>query len=226
MAKQNFLFLTFCLVILSGIMQAYFRFDRHFSPHKDDLKKIAHLQSELEEKEMRITAVEAQFVDFQQEIASQLPALQKLDKNPKTFQLRNLASVTQKPIDSFEMSSTLSEKARAEFRKGDFKNSAKSFAQLTEKFPTSPLVVQAYFFWAESLYLNKQFQECLDVVDQMMTQYPEHELTGFIMLRMGQILQSRSRGEEASEVYRLVGKNFSSNSELKKQAEALGRSVE
>ena len=226
MAKQNFLFLTFCLVILSGIMQAYFLFDRHFSPHKDDLKKIAHLQSELEEKEMRITAVEAQFVDFQQEIASQLPALQKLDKNPKTFQLRNLASVTQKPIDSFEMSSTLSEKARAEFRKGDFKNSAKSFAQLTEKFPTSPLVVQAYFFWAESLYLNKQFQECLDVVDQMMTQYPEHELTGFIMLRMGQILQSRSRGEEASEVYRLVGKNFSSNSELKKQAEALGRSVE
>ncbi len=201
-------------------------FERYFSPHKDDLKKIAHLEEALEEKELRIAQLESQMVDFQQEVASALPALKKIPASPKTFPLRSLASVTQKPIDAFEMSGALSEKARAEFRRGDFKSAAKDFNALTEKFPTSPLVIQAYFFWAESLYLNKQYQECLDVVDQMMVQFPEHELTGFIMLRMGQILQSRSRGEEATEVYKVIGKKFAGNYELKTQAEKLAKSVE
>jgi len=226
MAKQNFLFLTMCLVVLTGLMQGYFLFERHFDPHKDDAKKIARLKEALEEKNLQIAELESQLVDFRQEVAAQLPALKKIDPNPKTFQLRSLASVTQKPVDAFEMSGTLSEKARAEFRRGDFAGSAKSFASLTQKYPTSPLVIQAYFFWAESLYMNNQQQECLDVVDQMMTQFPDHELTGFIMLRMGQILQTRSRTEEAAEVYKVVRKNFAANSELKNQAEKLSRSIE
>lgn len=226
MAKQNFLFLTVCLVLLTGIMQSYFLFERHFSPHKDDQKKIAELKEVIEEKNLRISQLENQLVDFQQEVAAQLPALKKISPTPKTFQLRSLASVTQKPLDAFDISGVLSEKARAEFRSGDFKNAAKSFASLTEKFPTSPVVIQAYFFWAESLYMSQQQQECLDVIEKMMTQFPEHELTGFIMLRMGQILQARSRTEEASEVFKLVSQNFASNHELKLQAEKLTKSVQ
>jgi TolA-binding protein len=226
MAKQNFLFLVFCLVLLSGVMQGYFLFERHFSPHKEDQKKIAHLQEALEQKELHVAQLENQIVDFQQEVAVQLPALKKIDGTPRTFHLRSLASVTQKPLDGFEMSGPLSEKARAEFRRGDFKSAANSFSSLTQKFPTSPLVIQAYFFWAESLFMNQQQQECLDVIDQMMTQFPEHELTGFIMLRMGQILQNRSRTEEAAEVFRVVGKKFAFNHELKVQAEKLFKSIE
>ena len=71
-----------------------------------------------------------------------------------------------------------------------------------------------------------QQQEGLDVIDQMMAQFPQHELTGFIMLRMGQILQIRNRVEEASEVYRLVGHNFPSNHELVSQAGVLAHGLE
>jgi TolA-binding protein len=173
-----------------------------------------------------MSLLETQFLDFRQEVASQLPALKKTEKLPANFQLRSLASVTQKPLNAFEMSGTLSEKARAEFRKGDFNASAKSFAGIVQKFPASPQVIQAYFFWAESLYMSQQQQECLDVVDQMMTQFPDHELTGFIMLRMGQILQQRNRSEEAAEVYRAVGRSFASNHELKVQTERLLKSIE
>jgi len=226
MGKQNFLFITVCLVLVTGIMQSYFLFEKHFSPHKDDQRKIAELKDLVEEKNLRIAQLETQLVDFQQEVASQLPALKKITPSPKSFQLRSLASVTQKPLNAFEMSGTLSEKARAEFRRGDFNSSAKTFASLTQKFPTSPLVIQAYFFWAESLYMNKQPQDCLDVVDQMMTHFPEHELTGFIMLRMGQILQARSRTEEAAEVFKIVSQNFATNSELRVQADRLSKSIE
>jgi TolA-binding protein len=227
MGKQNFLFVIFCTVLISGLMQSYFTFKEYFSPHKDDLRRIAQLEKEVEEKNLKIVGLETELVDFRQEVASQLPALKKIENKPATFQLRTLASVTQKPIDAFDLSGSLIEKARAEFRRGEFKTSAQSFASLTKKFPTSPVVVQAYFFWAESLYMSGQHQECLDVVDQMMTQFPDHELTGFVMLRMGQILQTRNRGEEAGEVYRIVEKNFGRNNhELKVQAQKLEQSVE
>jgi TolA-binding protein len=226
MGKQNFLFVIFCLVLVTGLMQSYFMFQDYFSPHWDDLRRISELKREVEEKNLKIAELENQIVDFQQSVAAELPALRKIEKTPKTFQLRNLASVTQKPIDAFEMSGTLSEKARAEFRRGDFKAAAKSFARLTEKFPTSPVVVEAYFFWGESLYMSGRHQECLDVVDEMMTLFPDHELTGFLMLRMGQVLQARNRSEEAAEVFKVVGKNFASNHELKVQAEKLIQTVE
>lgn len=226
MGKQNFLFLIFCLVLTVGLMQSYSLFKEHFSPHKQDLHRIAQLEKEVQERELRIAQLETQIVDFQQEVAVRLPALKKLKKTPQTFQLRNLASVTQRPLEAFEMSSALSEKARAEFRRKEFKKSAASFSALTRKFPTSPLVVQAYFFWAESLYLSGQHQDCLDVVEQMMVQYPDHELTGFILLRMGQILQARNRGEEAAEVFKTVAQNFGANQELKVQAHKLVQSLE
>ena len=203
----------------------YFTFQEYFSPHKDDLKKIARLRGDLERQQLKVAELESQVVDFQQEVAAQLPALEKMRGSPDTFQLRNLASITQKPIEAFEMSGPLSERARAEFRKQDFSASSKTFKELTEKFPTSPQVVEAYFFWAESLFLSNRPQDCLDVIEQMLVHYPQHELTGFILLRMGLIFQSRNRGDEAKEVYRSVAKTFSSNSELKAQAEKMEKSV-
>lgn len=207
-------------------MQGYFAFQNYFSPQKDQLKQISQLKGELERQHLKVAELESQVVDFQQEVAAQLPALENLPGNPKNFQIRNLASVTQKPLEAFEMSGPLSEKARAEFRKQDFVASSKTFKAITEKFPTSPQVVEAYFFWAESLFLSNKPQECLDVIEQMLVQYPQHELTGFILLRMGQIFQSRNRGDEAKEVYRSVAKSFSANAELKKQAEQMEKTVQ
>ncbi len=226
MGKQNFLFITFCMVLITGLMLSYFKFKEYFSPHRDDFRKITQLKQTVEEKDLAIAALQSQLIDFHQEVAAQIPALKRIEKIPRTFQMRNLASVTQTPTESFEMSGALSEKARAEFRSGDFKASANRLSKLVQKYPTSPVVVEAYFFWGESLFMTGQHPECLDVVDQMMTLFPEHELTGFLMLRMGQILQSRNRGEEASEVYRIVKQNFSFNSELKLQAQKLSETVE
>jgi hypothetical protein len=55
----------------------------------------------------------------------------------------------------------------------------------------------------------------------MVTQFPDHELTGFILLRQGQILISRHRPEEAGEVFHLVKTKFSYNHELSSQADKL-----
>ena len=56
--------------------------------------------------------------------------------------------------------------------------------------------------------------------------YPDNELTGFIMLRMGQIFESRERKNEALEVYRVVMDNFKDSADLKTQAGMLARKLE
>jgi len=226
MAQRQFLFITFCLVLLGGLVHSYQVFKDHFSPVKQNAVTIHRLREQLEVEKLKQARLESQFVDFRTQVAQTLPQLDQMPKTPATFQLRTLASVDQKKINGFELSGVLSERARVQFREGNYKKSSELFADLINKYPTSPLVVQAYFFRAEGLYLQGRRQECLDVVDQMMSQFPENELTGFIMLRMGQILQMQGRAPEASEVFRLVARTFPQNMELKTQAESLAKSVE
>jgi TolA-binding protein len=226
MEKGNSLFIIFCLVLTMGLMESYYLFQEHFSPVHENQRQISKLKKQVELKKLEVAELEARIYDFQQQVALQLPALQQIEKSPKTLPLRSLASVTQKPLEGFELSGILNERAQIEFRKKDFKSSAQTFRSLIQKYPTSPLVIQAYFFLAESLFLSGQQQECLDIIDQMISLYPDQELTGFIMLRMGQVLQVRNRSEEAGEVYRTVMQAFASNLELRNQAQKLMQSVD
>ncbi len=167
---------------------------------------------------------QAQLEDFKSSVATILP--NKINGTDlQSHQLRSLASVV-KDGEPLDLSTVLLEKAKSEFRRGNFKASSKVLKELIQKYPSSPVIVDAYFFAAESFYMNGQSEECLDFVDQMMIQFPENELTGFIMLRMAQIMQSRNQGDEASEVYRIVINNFKGNKDLQKQAEKLLATVE
>ena len=59
----------------------------------------------------------------------------------------------------------------------------------------------------------------------MIRLYPESELTGFALLRLGKIYEGRDRIEDAAEIYRSVAFNFT-QAELKRQAEASLKAVE
>lgn len=225
MEKGNSLFIIFCLGLTMALMESYFIFQEHFSPLKENQEKISFLKKQVELEKLQVAELQAQMYDFEQQVALQVPALQQIEKSPKSLALRTLASVTQKPLNGFELSGILNQRGQSEFRNKEFSQAGKTFHTLIQKYPTSPLVIQAYFFWAESLYLSGQSQECLDVIDQMISLYPDQELTGFIMLRMGQLLQSRNRSGEAGEVYRTVLQSFASNAELRSQAQSLIQTV-
>jgi hypothetical protein len=60
----------------------------------------------------------------------------------------------------------------------------------------------------------------------MMNQFPDHELTGFLMLRMGQVLQAQNRTEEAGEVFRVIESHFAFNHELRGQAKKMSQVLE
>ena len=65
----------------------------------------------------------------------------------------------------------------------------------------------------------------IEVVEEMIRLYPESELTGFALLRLGRIYEGRDRIEDAAEVYRSVVAHFPQG-ELKRQAEVSLKAVD
>lgn len=225
-SRWNFLFLTFCMVLLVGLQQAYHQFQSLFSPVHDMKKQILKTENLYQHEKLKTAILENQFYDFRQEVAEILPEQIPQNKDYKNFKLRSLASVTRKPLEGVDFSSSILERAKDSFRRADYRESISHLKKLQINYPASPHNVEASFFLAESYFLTGQYQDCLDSVDLMMLQYPENELTGFIMLRMGQIFQVKSRFDEAKEVYSSVKRVFADRKDLVNQAEQLLKSVE
>jgi TolA-binding protein len=221
MRNQTYLFVVFCLILTTGLLEVNHLAHEYFSPVKDQNARIAELEARLERQKLQVALLKNQIVDETQQVAWAVPALDQMKKDAGTYSLRTIASVSQAAVTPLDLSKPLLEQAKADFRKGDYQKSADGFQQLIDKYPTSPLLVESYFFQAESYFMSRRYQECLDVIDHMITQYPDHELTGYILLRQGQILEARHRDQEAGEVFRLVMSKFSYNHELSAQAKKL-----
>ncbi len=217
--KQQNLFAIFCLVLTLGILLSYGALRDHFSDSKDLLKQVAFWKEQKDRVELRTAVLQDQMRAFQVEVAKTIP-----EKGPwQSFDQKNLFSQVRLPASELgvDLSSSELERGRKFFRDHKYTEAIRAFQELIDKYPSSGKAVEARFLLAESLFLSAQYSSCIDEIEIMMTQYPENELTGFIMLRMGQVLQSRNRSFEAAEVYQTVIRRFPASLSLKDQAEKL-----
>ncbi len=172
------------------------------------------LREKLKNEELKLSLAKFQFDDFRQEVATKIPTVAEPD-----FQLRNIASIAQIPSEKIkiERAASLFEKGKILFREKNFERSNKLFSRLLRIYPESVHSVEAYFFLVEGLFQLREFEECALNIENMMTHYPENELTGFSLLRLGKVYETQERLEDAAEVYRTIGHNYK-NPELKAQA--------
>jgi TolA-binding protein len=219
MKNWNLLFISFCFTLIIGLLQAYNLFKNHFSP-VNDLKAQIHLErKKVEAQKMLTKLAEFRLQDIKYEVSKALPA-EAGGSQGLSLQLRSLASVSSEAT-SIDLSGALLERAKSEFRRGNFRSSLKVLKEIQNKYPDSVLMSQVFFFQAENLFLLGEYVECLEVIDQMIVQFPQSELTGFIMLRMAQVMQSRNQNEEAAEVYSLILAQFKGSKDLQQQTEKL-----
>lgn len=218
MKSQGF-FLVFVLSITLGLQYANSLFKHHFSDEKDLGRQIHSLKKVNAEKEIQLALEKERLQDLQ------YFALKSIgEKKVKTWEdqqwqigARSPASI---PVANYEIKSqALLEKAKLDFQEKRYDQSVSLLKSFIEKYPLSSEVVQSHFLLAESYYLNQKIEESLDVIDRMMTLYPDSELTGFIMLRMGQILEKKNRRDEAVAVYQTVAEQFPENSNLQEQVQ-------
>ena len=149
---------------------------------------------------------------------------EKLNRS-ETFRDLGLNLRAPASIEQLDFSAVILERGKKYFSSGKYEVAGKEFEKLKNQFPASAFQIQARFFLAESLYLQRDFKKCTEVIDEMVLQYPDHELTGFILLRLGQISEHNNQIEEAQEIYRTVATHFSQKP-LKDQALTLLKSLE
>lgn len=209
-SSANLLFSVFCLALAAALAHSYSLFTAYFSPERDLVRKVAELESNVEREALKRSLAEARLQDYRFQVAAVLPK-----NNPG---MRAIASVSVEPTKQMDLSGLLLERGKAAFNQKDYSAAIAAFRELVEKYPTSPHVTMSHFFLAESYVLISKPEDALDEIQFMMKHFPEDEKTGFIMLRMGQILEDRERYAEAAEVYRTIQREFASNYALKKQA--------
>lgn len=221
MNKGN-LFLIVCLSLTFAMMEVYGLVSREYNGLSESQKKVEQLESMVKKVQLERDLMAFQYEDFRQEVARHLPEKKWGSEQENQYLAKNFSAKLRAPAsdEKIDFSSAWLEKGKKQFRDKNYAKAVVTFSNLIERFPASVGSLEAQFLIVESYFLQQQFQACLTEAEKMIELYPESEMTGWAMLRMGQIFQERHRSEEAAEVYKTVIKSFE-NSNLKKQAQQL-----
>ncbi|MBX2986542.1 MAG: hypothetical protein KF802_01475 [Bdellovibrionaceae bacterium] len=226
MKSRNGFFLVTCLSITAGLLFFYSQFIVYFSENSEDKAISEQYARELREEKFRRTLAETRLRDFSQEVAQILPKDAARQMAKEDYATRNLASVLRSAADrEIDLSGVLFERGKKFFADKKFKEAAKEFARLTEEYPLSERVVDSYFLQGEAAFLLNDPKACLAISDLMIEQFPDHELTGFLMLRTAQIAEKNGQQEVAGEIYATVQRSFK-NPALLEQAKRMAKALD
>lgn len=206
---RNSWFQVFSLILFCGFLAFYGFLRERVSPVQTLEKQVAHLEEKKQAAEFRELLAKAQLNDFKTQVATLLPEAVKTRSVEEAYPLRDLASVVAKgEALSIERASSLFEKAKTQFREKNFEDANVLFHEVIDKYPESIHVVESHFLLAEGLYQLREDEKAVQTIETMISLFPESELTGFSLLRLGKIFEKQDRLEDAADVYRSVLVNF------------------
>ncbi|MCB9026814.1 MAG: tetratricopeptide repeat protein [Bdellovibrionaceae bacterium] len=196
------------LILLGLWSLAYIQFQQYFENPQKYEEKIQKLQKNIAKTQMQKELLKDQLIEFQMDVAKILPeTIRKSPKGEKSYPLRNLASlVLAKDQDAYQNSKmkthlSLSKKL---FTDKKYKDASQSLVQFISNYPFSIDIAEAFFLLAESYFQLEDYERCILTVEKMIELFPENELTGYAMVRMGKIYEIQERPEQAIDIYQTV----------------------
>lgn len=209
------LFINFCFALTAGLIWTYSYFTNYFNDGHELRRRITILEEESKNYQFQAALAEYQLKDLQQSTLALLPN----SNTKKNWAFNNFKSALRTPssLPQIDLSSTLFERGKKLFAAQKYEMSIREFEKIKTEFPLSAHLVETYFFIGESYFLQKDFKNAIQTIEDMVTQFPDSELTGFILLRMGQISEYNNQPEVAAEIYQAIQQNFR-NKDLIQQA--------
>lgn len=205
-------FVVFTLTLTLSLSYFYTQLREHFSPTKNLRMQVHALEKKVGEEKFKTQLAHYEFEDFRNYVATILPKeIEKKHSDEKSFPLRSLASVVQKQTNeklNIEKAHIAFESAKKLFRDQKYESSVKAFEALVKNHPYSAYLPEAMFLLVESHYQLHEYDNCVRWANQMIELYPENELTGYSMIRLGKIFEYQDRHEEAMDIYKTVIKSF------------------
>lgn len=210
MKLSNFVSLILVLTVLWMNFYAHVR--ETFNGVSEYKGEITRLKHESERERIARELDREHFLEFRQSVATLMPdALKSHGEGEGGYAYRNLASVVSRPQTTEVrrlVAKTLFETARDQFRKKEFAKANRNFKQIIDRYSYTPYVTDAYFLMAEGYFQQNQLEECTAVIQQMVELFPQHELTGFALIRLGRIYEVQNRNDEAIDIYKTVLRSY------------------
>jgi TolA-binding protein len=207
----------------------YAELREYFNPLDAYKERVAKLEESVKAEKFKHLLTSYEFHDFRAHVGTILPnAIKEKGPGEKAYPLRSLASVVQRRTNEVLVvarAKNIFEQGKTYFRQKNYELAAQQFQLVVKDHPYSAHVAEALFLLVESYYLTRQFENCVMAANKMIDVYPEFELTGYAMLRLGKVYEYQERHEEAIEIYKTVMKAFPSR-DIASQANNSLRSVE
>lgn len=205
-------FLSFILILTAAWMQFYAEVRETFNGVSELNEKLEATHKKMERKELAMALEREEFLEFRQDIAALMPdVLKEKGKGLPGYPYRSLASTITKAKDDQvrkTIAKTLFERGKDFFNKKEYAKADKAFKQVIDRFGYSTFVPETYFLLAESHFQQNELEECTATIQQMVELFPQHELTGFALVRLGRIYEIQHRNEEAVDIYKTVIRSF------------------
>ena len=210
MKVSGFIILT--LVITTGMFSVYTGLKSYYSSDQYRSKEVVQLKSQVQKEKFLKLLAKHQLIDFQQGVAQVLPeVIKKSGSGENGYPLRTLASVV---YDSSgdelraRMSLVMLKRLKKKFKEGLYSETLKEARKFLHSYPYSAEIVEVYYLKAESQFHMQLLDQCVQTVHHMIELFPDHELTGHALLRVGRIYEFQDRHEEAMAMYKLIMKSF------------------
>ena len=211
------LFLVYILTLTSAITYFYVEAREYFSPVKHLSKKISHLENKLQEEKFKNLLTSYEFHDFRAYVGTLIPkaleetGYQKKFNQEKSYPIRSLASVTQKRTNenlAVSRANLVFEEGKKYFREQKYEAAVNSFKNLVEKHPYSAHVPESMFLLVESHFVLRNYDQSVYYANKMLDIYPDSELTGYALVRLGKVYEFQDRYTDAIDIYKTVIKSF------------------
>lgn len=205
--------IPFFALVLSGFyLQAYWVMRERYNEVPELTRRLELSEERLAQEKFRLSLQEEQIRAFKMDVAATLPpSLKGVVQPSKLYQMRNLASVMKQGRNESVtgmVAETLFSTGKILFRDGHYDRSNRLFKKLIERYGYATQAIEAHFLLAEGQYQMGDMEGATNTIHSMIELFPESELTGFAMIRLGQIFESRDRYEDAVQIYRTVLRSY------------------
>lgn len=160
-------------------------------------------------EQLKKLIVKGQFADFKQDVALLIPdRIEKSKVEEEKKKLRSLASViphegTHEITLGYSASELLAE-GKDLVKKREFKKAITSLKRVIDKFPDSLHVIEAHYLIVESYAQQEKNFNVIEWVDKMVELFPENRLTGYALLKVGNLYEVEGRPEDAVRIYKTI----------------------
>lgn len=220
------------IVVLIVTISVVFEVERFFLNEKYEKVKaqIGQHQLQAQKLEKKMIAQREEELRFRNFVAAMQPEIMGKYKglDEESYVARSLASVygdheslrLEVGVEDKEL-----EKGKALFRSKHYDESIQVFSSFEEKYSYHPKLPEALFLKSESYFAKRDVEGGLQSSLALLELYPEHDLSGFILLRVAEVYESRQENLKAREVYATIINKFE-NKTLTSMAQQKNRQLQ